>query len=362
MKKLIYILLLCLPFAVRAQVADIIVTKPAPSTGINRNNQTAHYANAAFDLNLRVPRALNWTLNGAKDSIGYIMFNISLGRYGMYFGGGNWRKITFDGDHISALDNDAGYLTANSTAFDGRYLQAYNEYDPSVSEFVKGITSRSFAGVNGENAQGSWNINITGDSYRAVTANSALTSAAVINGLGNMIFQYNAMAGQPAFVWGSNNSNLVNIYNPADFHVKYADSASIAKSFLNQKAVATTGSYNDLTNKPVIPATQIQSNWTQTDPAAPDYINNKPAAAGITIGLKLTAISDPSTVNNIYLAHNQAGVTTSSVISVQATNASAALGKGYAHIYPADPTLIEINYPTGTNAGDLHTYDVIIIK
>lgn len=40
--------------------------------------------------------------------------------------------------------------------------------------------------------------------------------------------------------------------------------------------VATTGSYNDLTNKPTIPAAQIQSDWNQTDTSAKDYIKNKP--------------------------------------------------------------------------------------
>lgn len=40
--------------------------------------------------------------------------------------------------------------------------------------------------------------------------------------------------------------------------------------------VATSGSYNDLSDKPTIPAAQVQSNWTQTNTAAVDYIKNKP--------------------------------------------------------------------------------------
>lgn len=34
--------------------------------------------------------------------------------------------------------------------------------------------------------------------------------------------------------------------------------------------VATSGSYNDLSNKPTIPAAQVQSNWTQTNTSAAD--------------------------------------------------------------------------------------------
>ena len=42
--------------------------------------------------------------------------------------------------------------------------------------------------------------------------------------------------------------------------------------------VATSGSYNDLTDKPTIPAAQVQSDWAQADSSAVDYIKNKPAA------------------------------------------------------------------------------------
>ena len=37
-----------------------------------------------------------------------------------------------------------------------------------------------------------------------------------------------------------------------------------------------SGSYNDLTDKPTIPAAQIQSDWNQSDNTAKDYIKNKP--------------------------------------------------------------------------------------
>lgn len=48
-----------------------------------------------------------------------------------------------------------------------------------------------------------------------------------------------------------------------------ADSADLA-------TVATSGDYNDLSNKPTIPAAQIQSDWNQSDNSAVDYIKNKP--------------------------------------------------------------------------------------
>lgn len=41
-------------------------------------------------------------------------------------------------------------------------------------------------------------------------------------------------------------------------------------------AVATSGDYDDLLNKPTIPAAQVQSDWNQTNISAVDFIKNKP--------------------------------------------------------------------------------------
>lgn len=41
-------------------------------------------------------------------------------------------------------------------------------------------------------------------------------------------------------------------------------------------AVATSGDYDDLSNKPTIPAAQVQADWAQYDPDAVDFIKNKP--------------------------------------------------------------------------------------
>jgi hypothetical protein len=52
---------------------------------------------------------------------------------------------------------------------------------------------------------------------------------------------------------------------------------------------STSGiSYNDLSNKPTIPAAQIQSDWNQSDSSALDFIKNKPTIPSIS-GCELTA-------------------------------------------------------------------------
>lgn len=63
-------------------------------------------------------------------------------------------------------------------------------------------------------------------------------------------------------------------------------SANVAtiKTALGLATVATSGSYNDLSNKPTIPAAQIQSDWTQASTGALDYIKNKPTIPPPALG------------------------------------------------------------------------------
>lgn len=60
--------------------------------------------------------------------------------------------------------------------------------------------------------------------------------------------------------------------------------------------VATSGSYNDLTNKPTIPAAQIQSDWTQTTTTAKDYIKNKPNLATVATSGSYNDLSNKPTI------------------------------------------------------------------
>lgn len=68
----------------------------------------------------------------------------------------------------------------------------------------------------------------------------------------------------------------------------YAESADLA-------TVATTGSYDDLTDKPTIPAAQVQSDYAQTNTSAVDYIKNKPNLATVATSGSYTDLSNKPT-------------------------------------------------------------------
>lgn len=69
----------------------------------------------------------------------------------------------------------------------------------------------------------------------------------------------------------------------------YAESADLA-------TVATTGSYDDLTDKPTIPAAQVQSDWTESDNTKKSYIKNKPNLATVATSGSYTDLSNKPTI------------------------------------------------------------------
>ena len=69
----------------------------------------------------------------------------------------------------------------------------------------------------------------------------------------------------------------------------YAESEDLA-------TVATSGDYDDLENKPSIPAAQVQSDWNEADSSAVDYIKNKPNLATVATSGSYTDLSNKPTI------------------------------------------------------------------
>lgn len=81
----------------------------------------------------------------------------------------------------------------------------------------------------------------------------------------------------------------------------------IMKYFTDLKTVAFTNSYTDLDNKPTIPSAQIQSDWSQSDSVAVDYIKNKPTIPTVN-NATLTIQKNGATVNT-FTANASSNVT-----------------------------------------------------
>lgn len=90
--------------------------------------------------------------------------------------------------------------------------------------------------------------------------------------------------------------------------------------------VATSGSYNDLTNKPTIPAAQVNSDWNANSGVA--QILNKPSLATVATSGSYTDLSNKPTiptVNNATLTVTQNGVSAGTFTANASSNTTIAL-------------------------------------
>jgi hypothetical protein len=90
------------------------------------------------------------------------------------------------------------------------------------------------------------------------------------------------------------NSNGDTVTTPTKTSDLANDSNFVASTAL--ATVATTGSYNDLLDRPSIPTSQVQSDWAQLNSAEPDFIKNKPALSAVAISGSYTDLLNQPTI------------------------------------------------------------------
>jgi hypothetical protein len=163
------------------------------SSGTNTGDQTNITGNAGTATTLQTAR----TING-------VSFNGSA-------------NITVTANTPNSLTyNNGGSGAASGTTFNGSAAT-------TISYNTIGAPS-----TTGTNASGTWGINITGNAATATTASSA--NAVTWANVSGKPFSYSGQAGQPSWLWGTNNGSEYFVWNPSNFSVNYATSAGSASS------------------------------------------------------------------------------------------------------------------------------------
>ena len=116
-------------------------------------------------------------------------------------------------------------------------------------------------------------------------------------------------------VWGLIVGNIADQTDLQTEFGKYTKTTDLA-------TVATSGSYDDLTDKPTIPAAQVQSDWTEADNTKVDYIKNKPTIP---------------TVNNSTITFTNNGTTVDSFTTNASSNKTIALSAPVITLTSTDP-------------------------
>ena len=84
----------------------------------------------------------------------------------------------------------------------------------------------------------------------------------------------------------------------ADWNQSDSEQPDYIKNKPSLATVATSGDYDDLTNKPTIPAAPVQSDWNEADSSSLAYINNKPTIPAAQVNADWDAVSGVAEILN----------------------------------------------------------------
>ena len=180
-------------------------------------------------------------------------------RYTFYiFNGTQWVWLAYGTDSNTTYDDYSfglGYGVQNNESASSTITVTFVSYKlkagPVGVNFIYDVPANSTMNINSVGAKGIY--------YRGAAITSGIIKAGDL----------------ATFIYNKDDSkyHLISIdrwqEDIDDLYSTKADSSSLA-------TVATSGSYNDLSNKPTIPDAQIQSNWNTTDTSSMAYIQNKP--------------------------------------------------------------------------------------
>lgn len=195
--------------------------------------------------------------------------------------------------NVSSFVNDAGYLTQHQSLADVFADVAYDSATKRINFYGKG------------------------DSQHTTVLAYVDASDFVVDGMvedvrienGNLVIDFNTDSGITDI-----SIPLTDIFDPSNYYTKTeVDTALATKANSSSlSTVATTGSYNDLTDKPTIP-TQVNSDWNASSGVA--QILNKPTLATVATSGSYNDLSDKPVIPS--------GVTVDQTLDTSSTNAIA---------------------------------------
>lgn len=194
---------------------------------------------------------------------------------------------------VSDLTNDSGYQTASDVS------SAISSAVSSVMTYKGTVATVADLPASGNKLGDVYNVTATGGNYAwdgsswdelgsTVDLSNYYTKSQTDTALAakaNASTTYTKTEVDTAL---SSKANASTTYTKTEVDTALAGKADVpagGASYVTTAdlaTVATTGNYNDLSNKPTIPAAQIQSDWNQTTATAKDYIKNKPTILGHT--------------------------------------------------------------------------------
>ena len=226
--------------------------------------------------------------------------------------------------NVSSFTNDAGYLTSHQSLADVFADVLYDSQTKHINFYGKGDTQHTTVLAYVDATDFVVDGMVSNVEIKSVTISGTPTTCLVIT--------FNSDAGKQDI-----NIPISQIFDASNYYTKSeVDTALSGKASTSSLAtVATSGPYNALTNKPTIPAAQVNSDWNASSGVA--QILNKPTLATVATSGSYNDLSDKPVIPT--------GVTVDQTLDTSSTNAIANSAVATALNSKADSSALS-DYPT----------------
>ena len=173
---------------------------------------------------------------------------------------------------VSAFNNDAGYITQEEVIINEAFPNSWHKTG-TMADLIADINADTDAVAGKVYMDTVLFSDLPGEMQQAELKSE------IISQLGNskvIVFTVTSSEVSPYHWEYTSAYGQTNIWREWVTPAAMQSALSVKANSADLATVATSGDYADLTNKPVIPAAQIQSDWNQSDNSAADYIKNKP--------------------------------------------------------------------------------------
>ena len=173
---------------------------------------------------------------------------------------------------VSAFNNDAGYITQEEVIINEAFPNSWHK---------TGTMADLIADINADTDAVAGKVYMDTVSFSDLPGEmqQAELKSEIISQLGNskvIVFTVTSSEVSPYHWEYTSAYGQTNSWREWVTPAAMQSALSVKANSADLATVATSGDYADLTNKPVIPAAQIQSDWNQSDNSPADYIKNKP--------------------------------------------------------------------------------------
>lgn len=228
------------------------------------------------------------------------------------------------GVHFSLFDGENTVEVQNFTRIVDHSLGLSQDFTVDADIKVGSLASQLVVTIDGAESGITFNL-MSVEAHRVYSGVPMLPDGVARQDWVNQNFQKKLVAGDNITIDPTTNEISAEAQEQADWNQQDSAEPSFIRNKPNLSEVALSGNYNDLSNKPTIPAAQVNSDWNANSGVA--QVLNKPNLAAVATSGNYSDLNGTPTIPTVDQTYDGTSTNAQSGVAVASGISSAVSGK-----------------------------------